>query len=142
MGSNPTLDASGGEALKESMKKIALQFLAALALSCLFACSPGPNVSPRSSETERATTVRRVADTFTGKIVHTPQGYRFKPSNEPENLQRVTRAKRGEDFAAKEIDLKSYFGETIAVRGEWEHDWIVGAEIVEQHSKSSEKKKS
>lgn len=77
---------------------------------------------------------------FTGEVVKRPQGARFNNDDGTEG-QRLTRATLGEKFPDKEIDLSSYVGRRIKVRGQWEHDWIIGADVLQGHSGSYAKGK-
>jgi hypothetical protein len=70
--------------------------------------------------------------TVTGKVVKISGQYCFKPDNEPENCQRLTKASLGEDKVAKQIKLDTYAHQTLEVRGQWEHEWICCAEIIKQ----------
>ena len=60
------------------------------------------------------------------------EGYRFLRSDDPSNLQRLTRAKKMKEAVAKEIQLRKYFGKTLVVQGESQEDWILGAEVLGQ----------
>jgi hypothetical protein len=69
---------------------------------------------------------------FTGVVVTNNRGeWRFH--NEDGTIQRLTRAKLGEDPAAKEIDLAQYANEQLKVRGSWQHEWLIEAEILEHN---------
>ena len=111
------------------MKKFALRFFAALGLFCLFACSHRVN---HSSQTVATAKTRRQIDKFTGQIVKVDEGYRFKPLNDKENLQRLTRARKGNKYEAEEINLRKYFGKTLVVRGDSDDGWILEAVVLGQ----------
>ena len=120
------------------MKKFALQFVAALSLLCLFACSHGANHSSQTA----ASKTRRQIDTFTGQIVKVDEGYRFKPLNSQGNLLRVTRARKGNNYETEELNLRKYFGKTLVVRGDSDEGWILEVVILGQWLRPGEKRGS
>jgi hypothetical protein len=69
---------------------------------------------------------------FTGLVVKVDEGYRFQRSDDPSNLQQLTKAKKSKDFKDEEIQLRKYFGKTLAVQGESREGWIAGAEVLGQ----------
>ena len=111
-----------------------------VSLTCLCACARGP----------REETVRETPgpiEQFTGQIVRIESetgevGYRFKPQNEPENLQRFTRAKGGSDLASLEINLRKYFGKTLVVQGDSRRGWLLRATVLGQWLRPGEKRGS
>jgi hypothetical protein len=94
--------------------------------------TPGPTAS--TSVTSSPGECPNVA-TFTGTVTKGPNGYCFKPDNEPENCQSLTKASLGEDKVAKQIKLDAYAGEVLEVRGQWEHEWVLCAEIMKHTPK-------
>ena len=114
------------------MKSFAFRSFAALNLLVLGACSHGPKQASAPPE------VRGPIGTYTGQIVKVEEGYRFKPLEEPENLQRLTRAKGGTDLAAEEINLRKYFGKTLVVKGDSRHGWLLRAAVVGQWNRPGE----
>ncbi len=121
------------------MTKFVLQFFAALSLLCLFACSHGANHNASAAAAVKA---RRQIDSFTGQIVKVEEGYRFKSLNDQENLQRITRAKRGNNYETEEINLRKYFGKTLVIRGDSDDGWILEAVVLGQWLRPGEQRGS
>jgi hypothetical protein len=121
------------------MKRFALQFFAALSLLCFFACSHRANQDAQTAATAKAP---RHIETFTGKILKTDDGYRFKPLSDQENLQRITRAKRGNNYETEEINMRKYFGKTLVIRGDSDDGWILEAVVLGQWLRPGEKRGS
>jgi hypothetical protein len=116
--------------VKEHVKAFILPFSVVFGLTCLCACSHGPKQSsePAASVKEESGPI----ETYTGTVVKTDEGYRFKPEKDPENLQRFTRSKRGANLASDEIDLRKYFGKTLVVKGDYRHGWLLRATVLGQ----------
>ncbi len=75
--------------------------------------------------------------TFTGKVVLTAAGYRFRVTDSDEDL-RLTRAKRESEFAKEEVGLRKYYEKTLHVRGQRKDEWLWDAEVVGQWNKPGE----
>lgn len=73
---------------------------------------------------------------FTG-TVNEYGGKYFFDNDDGTQKQRLTRAKLGGDFEKEEIDLEPYANQSIKVNGQWEHDWILEAEIVGESGSNS-----
>lgn len=110
--------------------KLLILFTLGAVLIVAVSCHPTtpPTNAPATSATPKNTTLSE----FTGRVVQTPAGYRFD-NDDGTKGQRLTKAKLGESPQSKEIDLKPYADESLKVRGQWEHDWIMEAEILEHH---------
>jgi hypothetical protein len=98
---------------------------------CLFGCSHGPKESAVSQTASTSASPRRF-ETLTGQVVKVDQGYRFKPTNNPEHLLRFTHAKKSSEFVAEEFILRKYFGKTLVVRGHVEGEWLAEAAVTGQ----------
>jgi hypothetical protein len=114
------------------VKSFTLQSFAVLNLLVLGACSHGPRQASPPPE------ARGPIENFTGVVVKVDEGYRFKPLNQPENLQRFTHAKGGTDLQADEINLRKYFGKTLVVKGDSRHGWLLRAVVVGQWNRPGE----
>jgi hypothetical protein len=73
---------------------------------------------------------------FTG-TVNQYGGKYFFDNDDGTAKQRLTKADLGGDYQGQEIDLEPYDGQNISVNGQWEHDWILKAEIVEENESKS-----
>src|SRR5438105_2430588 len=106
------------------MKALAFLLFVSLNLICLSACSHFTQWA--FAQSERTASGPPQIETFTGEIVKVEGAYRFKSLQEPENLLRLTHAKKGNSPESEEVNLRKYFGKTLTVRGEVENDWILG----------------
>jgi hypothetical protein len=79
-----------------------------------------------------STRLQKKTQTFTGKVVLVDGAYRFALSDDPKTLLRLTRARRGSEFAAEQIGLRKYYEKTLSVVGTRQDDWIWGADVVGQ----------
>jgi hypothetical protein len=112
---------------------VKLLILFTLGVLLIVAVSCNPTTPPANTPTTPAATPRNTTlGEFTGRVVQTPAGYRFD-NDDGTKGQRLTKAKLGESPQSKEIDLKPYADESLKVRGQWEHEWIMEAEILEHH---------
>jgi hypothetical protein len=112
------------------VKPLILFFLGML---LIVAVSCHPTTPPTNAPATSAATPKKAAlSEFTGRVVQTAAGYRFD-NDDGTKGQRLTKAKLGESPQSKEIDLKPYADESLKVRGQWEHDWIMEAEVLEHH---------
>jgi hypothetical protein len=112
------------------MKRFVLPLAVVFSALCLCGC--GDFGRWAFATEKRTSSVPREIATFKGEVVYVSVGYRFKPSEEPENLRRLTKAKSGNNYEAKEINLRKYLGKTLTVRGESEGGWILEADIIGQ----------
>lgn len=71
-------------------------------------------------------------------MIHTPDGYRFRPLDGKENL-RLTRARRGNNYESEEIHIRKYFGKILVVRGDAGEGWILEAVVLGQWLRPGEK---
>lgn len=95
---------------------------------------PTPPPQPVAAPTGKAQ-----AETLTGKVVLTKEGYRLRlVGDNSKTYYRLTRAKRSREYAAEQIDLRKYYEKTIVVRGKREADWVWSADIMGQWNKPGE----
>jgi hypothetical protein len=108
------------------MKTLALWCAAALVLICLSGCAHGKKESPAPPAK-----LQGQSETFTGKVVLAPEGYRLKLTDSDEHV-RLTRATERSELVKEEIKLRKYYEKTLAVRGKREGEWIWAASVVGQ----------
>lgn len=108
------------------MKAFALPFVAALVLICLGGCAHGKKESPAPPAR-----LQGQSETFTGRVVLAPNGYRLKLTDSEEHV-RLTRATERSELVKEEIKLRKYYDKTLAVRGRREGEWIWAASVVGQ----------
>jgi hypothetical protein len=107
------------------------RYLIALSLVGLSSCSHGGSQSGAAPAVVAARTPRKI-ETFTGEVIKVAEGYRFKPANDPNNLQRFTRAKKSGNYVYEELNLRKYFGKTLVVSGESVPGWLLEVNVVGQ----------
>ena len=78
---------------------------------------------------------------FTGTVAYSEQKVRYIFNNDDGTTeQRVTRASLGGNYERDEIDLAKYNNQHVSVNGEWEHEWILDATVVQAFGKTEEQR--
>ena len=108
------------------MKTLALWSAAALSLICLGGCAHDKRESPAPPAK-----LQGQSETFTGRVVLAPEGYRFKLADSEEHV-RLTRATERSELVKEEMKLRKYYEKTLAVRGKREGEWVWDASVVGQ----------
>jgi hypothetical protein len=85
--------------------------------------------------------LRGSKETFTGKIVLVPEGYRLRLTDSGD-LVRLTRASHTGAFSIREVNLQKYYEKTLAVRAARKGEWLWGAQIVGQWLRPGESRGS
>jgi hypothetical protein len=85
-----------------------------------------------SGQHQTSAKLQKKTETFAGKVVFVDGAYRFVLSDDPKTLLRLTRARREDEFAAEQIDLRKYYEKTLSVVGTRQDQWIWGADVVGQ----------
>ena len=108
------------------MKTLAFLSIIALAVLCLGGCAHGEKEPPTPPAK-----LQGQSETFTGRVVLAPNGYRLKLTDSEEHV-RLTRATERSELMNEEIKLRKYYEKTLAVRGKREGEWIWAASVVGQ----------
>jgi hypothetical protein len=114
-----------------------VKVIAGLLLSCVFAlsgCALGRKMLEQPSGPPQQPTAKleRKTEVFTGKVVMVDGAYRLQLLKDPDMVLRLTRARRENEFAQQQINLRKYYEKTISVNGTLHDEWIFGADIVGQ----------
>ncbi len=72
-------------------------------------------------------------NSFTG-WVNEYDGHFYFDNDDGTDRQRLTRADWDGDYSGETIDLAPFAGQFISVNGQWEHEWIICAEILNEKS--------
>jgi hypothetical protein len=76
--------------------------------------------------------LERKTEVFTGTVVLIDGAYRLRLLKDPDMVLRLTRARKENEFAKEQINLRKYYEKTISVNGTLSGEWIFGADIVGQ----------
>ncbi len=87
---------------------------------------------PSGPPQKESAKLEKKTEVFTGKVVMIDGAYRLKLLKDPDLILRLTRARRENEFAEQQINLRKYYEKVISVNGTLRDDWIFGADVVGQ----------
>ncbi|HWY39214.1 MAG TPA: hypothetical protein VNX27_00305 [Chthoniobacterales bacterium] len=115
----------------------------AIALLCLTGCQVAHVMMEQPSDranrlnvdqtqTLSSAKLEKKTEVFTGKVVMIDGAYRLRLLKDPDAVLRLTRARKENEFAQQQINLRKYYEKTISVNGTLHDEWIFGADVVGQ----------
>lgn len=84
------------------------------------------------TQTLSSAKLEKKTEVFTGKVVMIDGAYRLRLLKDPDAVLRLTRARKENEFAQQQINLRKYYEKTISVNGTLHDEWIFGADVVGQ----------
>lgn len=108
-----------------------------LSIAGLFGCAHGGEKAETAAK-PASTKIRTEREMITGEVVLMPEGYRFRPNEEPDKTYRLSRSDVTNDLVNQELHMRKYYGKTLVVRGRKQEDWLADAAVIGQFLKPGE----